>query len=77
MKLLNKINSFHDICLEEQTDCATIYFKHIFYTNFDPKNKGRHRCLSSGYWCWSNFFQYPLDIFGYFKHKLKFLKPIK
>lgn len=48
------------------------YFQHIFHTTYPDLVAGetrevprRHRCLSSGYWCFENFRSNPKDIFDY------------
>jgi len=51
----------------------TVYFQHIYWCMpqlpDQEMRRGKHACLENGYWCWSNFFENPLDIFKYHKRK--------
>jgi len=46
------------------------YFEHIYTFGLMDMRRQKHMCLRSGYWCWSNLFENPTDIFSYIKSKI-------
>lgn len=62
----------------------TVYFKHIYFTSGFNVSKElisdgkkyiapkRHACLRSGYWCWKNVLDNPLDILVFIWKKYEY-----
>lgn len=64
-------NIFEGLDSIVSNETAIAYFSHIYLTaGFSDDAPRRHYCLKSGYWCWRNFFEHPLDIIGYARNKL-------
>lgn len=48
-------------------EIAKVSYWHTYKLSGFMDKKGRHDCLRSGYWCWRNLLEHPLDLVKYLK----------
>lgn len=57
----------------------TVYIHHVYQSlaPFSPDSPKRHSCLRSGFWCWKDAIEHPLDALSLLQYRVKrlFIKP--